>query len=75
MFKPGKHAKFFKTILKADDVEDVKDILIVTKNVTDLYGILMVIRLVLKGKIPMSKSDLELLRSDQKLFKLARLTW
>ena len=74
-FKPGRHSKFFKSILKASDVEEIKDILIVTKKLSDLYALLVIIRNVLKGQIPMSKVDLEKLRSDHKLFKLARLTW
>ena len=75
MFKTENHSNFFKTILRANDVEEVKDIIIESRKLTDLYAILMVIRLVLKGKIPMSKADLEELRSNKELFKLARLTW
>lgn len=75
MFKTENHSNFFKSILRANDVEEVKDIIIESRKLTDLYAILMVIRLVLKGKIPMSKADLEELRSNKELFKLARLTW
>lgn len=74
MFKIQKHASFFKTILSQSNDDDIEEI-IADAEVKDLYAILLVIREVLSGKIPISTEDLEKLKNKNKLFKFARQTW
>ena len=71
---PKKHAKFFKSILKANDNSSIREIL-QDATLKNLYAIMLVIRSVLRGEIVVSKAEVRDLNEHKKLLKLARLTW
>lgn len=74
MFNPKRHAKFFRTLVKASDAKIMKDA-IDNASLRELYATLLVIRLVLRGDILVSKADKESLYAKKRQFRLARVTW
>lgn len=74
MFNVKKHAKFFKSILSSKSLYEIEE-KISGGSVKNLYALLLVIREVLTGKIPISDIEYDKLKSMPKLFKTARYCW
>lgn len=63
-------------MLKARDYgENSLTNVITDASLKDSYGLLLVIRCVLRGQISMSRAEFEDLQRHKKLFKLARHSW
>ena len=74
MFNVKKHSNFFKSILRTRSLSQIENILLYG-NLKNLYSILLVIREVLTGKIPISDGEFDKLKSFPKLFRTARYSW